>query len=96
MIACNTVHKVADYIQSQISIPLLHIADLCAGSITGLGIQTVGLLGTRHTTEGNFSKVGLKSILPSRPSSLMKRNVNISMLSLRTNFVKGYFFQKQM
>lgn len=51
VLCTNTVHKVADAIQSAVSIPLLHIADPTAQAIVQAGHTTVGLLGTRFTME---------------------------------------------
>lgn len=54
VIATNTMHRLADAVQAEISIPLLHIADATAGPIRAQGLRTVGLLGTRYTMEGDF------------------------------------------
>lgn len=54
MICTNTMHKVADRIESYISIPLLHIADATGTRIGADGIRSVGLLGTRFTMEEQF------------------------------------------
>jgi aspartate racemase len=51
VLCTNTVHKVADAIQSAVSIPLLHIADPTAQAIVQAGHTTVGLIGTRFTME---------------------------------------------
>ncbi len=47
ILASNTVHRVAESIESSIQVPLLHIADAAADAIADAGITTVGLLGTR-------------------------------------------------
>ena len=56
MICTNTMHKVVPEIESQISIPILHIADATAESLVQDGITKVGLLGTRFTMEQDFYK----------------------------------------
>jgi aspartate racemase len=56
VLCTNTMHKVADAIQAQMTIPLLHIADPTAAAIHRAGIATVGLLGTRFTMEQDFYK----------------------------------------
>ncbi|WP_299801967.1 aspartate/glutamate racemase family protein [uncultured Shewanella sp.] len=56
LICTNTMHKVADEIQSQISIPILHIADATAVKLLANGVTKVGLLGTRFTMEQEFYK----------------------------------------
>lgn len=71
LICTNTMHKVADAIQSQITIPLLHIADATAQKLLNDGIRKVGLLGTRFTMEQDFYKgrlinnFGLEVVVPS-------------------------------
>lgn len=56
LICTNTMHKVADDIQSSISIPVIHIADATAETLVAKGIKRVGLLGTKFTMEQNFYK----------------------------------------
>lgn len=60
VLCTNTMHKVADAVESSASIPLLHIADATAGSIKQTGARRVGLLGTQFTMEENFYRVRLK------------------------------------
>ncbi len=70
VLCTNTMHKVADDIQANITIPLLHIADATAQRVSATGIKTIGLLGTRFTMEEDFYKgrlshsYGLKVIVP--------------------------------
>jgi len=54
VICTNTMHRMADAIQAATSLPLLHIADATAQAVKAQGLQTVGLLGTRFTMEGDF------------------------------------------
>ena len=56
VLCTNTMHKVADDIQANIKIPLLHIADATAQLVKESGIQKIGLLGTRFTMEEEFYK----------------------------------------
>jgi len=56
LICTNTMHKVANDIQANISIPLIHIADATAQVLQTDGITKVGLLGTRFTMEQDFYK----------------------------------------
>ena len=53
-IATNTMHKLADYIQEQINIPLIHIADCVADKCKEKKVLNVGLLGTKYTMVENF------------------------------------------
>lgn len=54
VLCTNTMHKVADAIESAVDIPLLHIADPTAAEIKRAGMKNVGLLGTRFTMEQGF------------------------------------------
>jgi aspartate racemase len=56
VLCTNTMHKLADQIQSNISIPLLHIADATAERVKAAGLRNIGLLGTRFTMEHDFYK----------------------------------------
>ncbi|MDQ3006649.1 MAG: aspartate/glutamate racemase family protein [Chloroflexota bacterium] len=56
VLCTNTMHKVADEIQANVKIPLLHIADATAQLVKQAGIQKIGLLGTRFTMEEEFYK----------------------------------------
>ena len=53
-IATNTMHKLADYIQKQINIPLIHIADCVADKCKEKKVLNVGLLGTKYTMVEDF------------------------------------------
>jgi len=70
LICTNTMHKMADEVQSNINIPLLHIADATAEKIMSKGFKKVGLLGTKFTMEEDFykgrlsNKFGLDVIIP--------------------------------
>jgi aspartate racemase len=54
VICTNTMHRMADDVQKQIAIPLLHIADATAKTILSRELKKVGLLGTRFTMEEDF------------------------------------------
>ncbi|GJL82939.1 MAG: racemase [marine bacterium B5-7] len=56
VLCTNTMHRVADFIESAASIPLLHIADATAEEIRRHEISRVGLLGTAFTMEEAFYK----------------------------------------
>lgn len=70
LICTNTMHKMADQVQSSITIPLLHIADVTAEKIVAQGLKTVGLLGTAFTMEQDFytgrlaRRYGLEVLVP--------------------------------
>lgn len=60
VIATNTMHKLADYVQSQINVPLIHIADCVADKCKANNVTNVGLLGTRYTMTEDFLKNRLR------------------------------------
>ncbi len=74
LICTNTMHKVADEIQANINIPILHIADATAEKLRENGVKKVGLLGTRFTMEQDFykgrliDKYGIDVVTPSAKS----------------------------
>lgn len=70
VLCTNTMHKVADEIQTSVKLPLLHIADATAEKAIAAGVHRIGLLGTRFTMEEDFykgrlaQKYGLEVIVP--------------------------------
>lgn len=69
IICTNTMHKVAGQIQSQLRIPILHIAEVCVQKMKQDGIQKALLLGTRYTMEQDFytsfmRAEGIQPIIP--------------------------------
>jgi aspartate racemase len=74
VLCTNTMHLVADDIQSAIKIPFLHIADATGQLVKDSGIRKIGLLGTRFTMEEEFykgrlaQKFGLDVVVPNTKS----------------------------
>ena len=69
LICANTMHKVANVIENNIHVPLLHIADATATKIKKKNLTTVGLLGTKFTMEEDFykerlCKYGIQTLVP--------------------------------
>jgi len=62
VLCTNTMHKVIGYIEEQVSLPILHIADATATQIQQAGISKVGLLGTKYTMEQDFYKSRITSM----------------------------------
>ncbi|HEM6629590.1 TPA: aspartate/glutamate racemase [Citrobacter farmeri] len=54
VLCTNTMHKVAEAIESRCSLPFLHIADATGRVISAQGMRRVALLGTRYTMELDF------------------------------------------
>ena len=61
IICTNTMHKVIEYVEEKISIPILHIADATANEILKSDIRSIGLLGTTYTMEQDFYKSRIES-----------------------------------
>jgi aspartate racemase len=69
LMASNTPHLVADRVEAQITVPLLHIADETAKEINRHKITTAGLIGTKFTMEHPFfrdrlASYGIQTIIP--------------------------------
>lgn len=70
VICTNTMHKVADAVETASGLPLLHIADPTGAAIRAAGLTKIGLLGTRFTMEQAFyrqrliERHGLDVIVP--------------------------------
>ena len=69
LLCANTMHMVADKVQQNITIPLIHIAEVTAKEISNQGISKVGLLGTKFTMEQTFfktrlTKYGIETLIP--------------------------------
>lgn len=61
LIATNTMHKVADQVQTATNLPLIHIADATAVAIKQQGLTKIALLGTNFTMTEDFYTKRLKS-----------------------------------
>lgn len=81
VICANTMHKMADSIQNNINIPIIHIADSTAQIIRAHKIKKVGLLGTKFTMENDFyvkrlsERHGLNVIIPAEEQRQIIHNV---------------------
>lgn len=60
LICTNTMHMMANQVESNIKVPLLHITDVLAEEIKSKGLKKIGLLGTKFTMEQDFYKKILK------------------------------------
>lgn len=69
LICTNTMHKVAQEVQTRTVIPLLHIAEATADALEQSDVHRVGLLGTRYTMLQDFYKErlaarGIQVVIP--------------------------------
>ena len=72
VLCTNTMHRVADAIESALDVTFLHLADTTADAVRSAGIDTVALLGTRYTMEqdfyrGRLERHGLTVLVPEEP-----------------------------
>lgn len=87
IICTNTMHKVASQIQSNISIPIIHIADATADELVTLDIRKVALLGTKYTMTQDFYKSklierGIEVLIPKEKDIEVVNSVIYSELCL--------------
>lgn len=69
VLCANTMHIVADTVQKQTKIPLIHITDATAKEILRQNLKKVALLGTKFTMDNDFYKErlashGIETIIP--------------------------------
>jgi aspartate racemase len=72
VLCTNTMHVVADAIETAVSVPFLHLADTTARAVLAGGLTTVALIGTRYTMEqdfyrGRLARHGLEVLVPDEP-----------------------------
>lgn len=88
VICSNTMHKMADEIEQETQVPVVHIADATAESVRARGIKRVGLLGTQFTMEQDFYKgrlaknFGLEVLIPSEQDRKIVHDIIYSELVL--------------
>jgi aspartate racemase len=80
VLCTNTMHKVADAIESAIEGRFVHLADATAAAVGLAGVSTVALLGTRYTMEQAFYRErlashGLEVVIASEPDRTMIHDV---------------------
>ncbi|TKV19756.1 aspartate/glutamate racemase [Citrobacter sp. wls613] len=70
VLCTNTMHKVAEAIETACDVPFLHIADATGRAISQLNMNNVALLGTRYTMEQDFyrgrlqDEFGISTLIP--------------------------------
>ena len=85
------MHKMAEDIEKEVKIPLIHIADSVGENIIKLNLKKVALLGTKFTMEQDFykerirKKFGIEVIIPNESDK------NIIHKVIYEELVKGQF-----
>ena len=70
VICASLAHKVTDAVETEVGLPLLHVADFTANAIIASRMERVGLLGTKAVMEDGFvkgrleKKFGLEVLVP--------------------------------
>ena len=94
LIGANTMHKIADQVQANINIPLIHIAEATAKVIVQKQLRKVALLGTRYTMQLDFytnklSSFGITTIIPASEEDIAYINN-----AIYNEMSKGIFLPK--
>ena len=69
VLCANTMHRIADRLEEETGLPVIHIATATAEEIERKGLKKIGLLGTKFTMELDFFKSklldkGIEVIIP--------------------------------
>jgi aspartate racemase len=94
VLCTNTMHKLADKISTNVSIPLIHIADATAERIKQSNLSKVGLLGTKFTMEQDFltgrlsANYNIETIIPNEEQRTIIHRI------IYEELVKGILLQE--
>lgn len=61
VIAANSMHRVYRYIEAEVSVPILHVAECVGEAMAADGIKTAAIIGTRNVMTGGFYRRRLVS-----------------------------------
>jgi aspartate racemase len=81
LICTNTMHKLADSVQSAVDVPLLHIVDVTAEALKEAGVRRPLLLATRYTMEQDFyltrlrERHGIDAMVPDAADRMIVHDV---------------------
>lgn len=69
ILCANTMHKIADDLERNIQLPVIHVAAVTANAVKAAGYKKVGVLGTRFTMEqaffrDKFTEQGIDILIP--------------------------------
>jgi aspartate racemase len=93
LIATNTMHKVFEQVADLVDLPLINIIDETALKAKELGIDTLGLLGTKYTMSDGFyqerlSKFEVNALVPNSEQQEEVHKIIVEEL------VRGQFLEK--
>lgn len=60
ILCSNTAHRMYDWIDGELKIPMLHIGDVTAAKLNSDGVKRAGLIGTRFTMQEAFYRERLE------------------------------------
>lgn len=92
LICANTPHKVYNFVQPKISIPILHIARATGRAAEDQSLTTLGLLGNRPTMTLGYipdilkSEYGIDTLIPESEGSINKSHYFVSKELTRGEF----------
>lgn len=81
LLCTNTMHKVSEEIENNITIPFLHIVDATAEIINQKSLKKVGLIATQFSMEGDFLRnrykeiFGIETIIPNEQDRIVIHNI---------------------
>lgn len=93
MICANTPHLVFDFVQPQITIPILHIAEAIGQKAQQNGLSTLGLLGTTPTVKMGFIADYLKNKFSINTVTPDEKNVEQVHQYISKELTQGIFNQ---
>ena len=94
IICSNTMHKIADQVQTRISIPLINVIDETAKVIKAKNMKNIGLLGTKFTMEEDFYTHKLKHDYNLNPIVPVEKDRKYIHVAIYNQFAKGLFLDK--
>ena len=94
IICSNTMHKIADQVQENISISLINVIDETAKVVKANKIKNIGLLGTKFTMEEEFYFQKLKNCYHLNPIIPIEIERNYIHDAIYNQFAQGIFLNK--
>lgn len=78
MLCSNTAHRVYDWIDGEVKVPMLHIGDVTAEKLVADGVKRAGLVGTRFTMSETFYRARIEAhgIVVDTPDPAMGQEID--------------------